>query len=87
MTTTIKFNALDDEGHKHLRAVEDAALAAIASGKVTAEIDGKPVVLRTAETSHGHHEFHPTDAKQDKHTPHPGGRKMDAPVMATFLDA
>ncbi len=87
MTTTLEFTGTDAEGHKHLRAIEDAVMPALASGKITAKINGKPVVIHTADTSHGHSEFHPTDAKQDKHHQHTGGRRPDAPVSVTFLDA
>lgn len=85
MAHTIGLKGTDAESHKLVRALEDAALAAVASGKVEMTMDGQPVVIGTAETSHGRLDAHPTDHKRDRHTPHAGGRKHDAPVSVTFL--
>ena len=84
MATTLVFTGLNANGHKALRALEDIALKALAAGDITVTNNGQPSHVQEATTSHGHVVGHPTDPKQDKHTPHTGGRKHDAPVSVTF---
>lgn len=84
MANTYVFTAVNAVGQKHLRAIEDHVLPALASGSITVTENGKPAYISAGNTSFGHVVGHPTDPKQDKHAPHSGGRKMDAPVSVTF---
>lgn len=84
MTTTLKLGYTGDSGRKALRDIEDAVLHGVGTGELTLEIDGQPVVVKDAEHSHGRSEFHPHDAKHDKHHPH-ASRQHDAHVSVTFV--
>lgn len=86
MTDTLELFGLDDDGHKEVRKVEKAALEALRSGKVGMRLNGKDVVLQSADHSLGHTDADPHDHRKDKHHHHAGGAKHDAPIRATFVD-
>lgn len=85
MTTVLEIKGDDDEGRRHLRAIETAVLAGVASGKLSMKIDGVSVVIQSATHGQGQSQFHPTDKSQDRHTQHPGGPRQDVPVSVTFV--
>lgn len=84
--TQVELFALDAGGQKEVRKVEKAALEALSSGKVGMRINGKDVVLQSADHSLGHTDADPYDHRKDKTHPHVGGPKNDAPIRAIFVD-
>lgn len=86
MTDTLELYGLDDEGHKEVRKIEKAVLEGLDTGKLGMKINGKEVVLQSADHSHGHTDADPHDRRKDKHHPHVAGRRINAPIRATFVD-
>ena len=71
MTTVIEFAANDKPGAKaHVAALHKALSAVIDGGFVDhITINGTANILLSANTPERYSSFHPTDEKQDKHTP------------------
>lgn len=77
----------DDKGE--IRQLESVMLDLLGRGKVklfAVGADGSREELHISEATHsrGHSEFHPTDARHDKHGPHRAGHRHDGTVRVTI---
>lgn len=81
MTDPITYEITSDD-KAEIGQLESVMLALLGRGKVKLFVvgtDGSREELHISEATHsrGHSEFHPTDAKHDKHGPHRAGHKHD----------